>query len=74
MELKVTRFEPDYLGKLSFYLEAFDRDLRKTHEQPSIGDLLCASKEDTVVECVLNRTLSPSWMAEFHTAMPGVVR
>jgi predicted nuclease of restriction endonuclease-like (RecB) superfamily len=45
MELKVTRFEPEYLGKLSFYLEALDRDVRKPHEQPSIGVLLCASKQ-----------------------------
>ena len=35
------RFEPKYLGKLEFYLEALDRDVRKAHEQPAIGVLLC---------------------------------
>ena len=37
IELKVGRFEPEYLGKLSFYLEALDRDVRKPHENPAIG-------------------------------------
>jgi predicted nuclease of restriction endonuclease-like (RecB) superfamily len=50
IELKVTRFQPEYLGKLAFYLEALDRDVRKAHERPSIGVLLCASKDDEVVE------------------------
>lgn len=43
-ELKVHRFEPEYLGKLSFYLEALDRDVRKPHERPSLGVLLCAAR------------------------------
>jgi len=55
MELKVTLFEPEDFGKLSFYLEALDRDVRKAHEQPSIGVLLCAGKEDKVVEYALSR-------------------
>jgi predicted nuclease of restriction endonuclease-like (RecB) superfamily len=70
MELKVTQFEPEYLGKLSFYLEALDRDVRKAHEQPSIGVLLCASKEDKVVEYALSRTLSPALIAEYQTMLP----
>ncbi len=59
IELKVGRFEPEYLGKLGFYLEALDRDVRKPHEQPAIGVLLCASKDEEVVEYALSRTLSP---------------
>jgi len=69
-ELKVGRFEPEHLGKLSFYLEALDRDVRKAHEQPSIGVLLCASKEDEVVEYTLSRTLSPTLIAEYQTKLP----
>jgi hypothetical protein len=69
-ELKVGRFEPEYLGKLEFYLEALDRDVRKTHEQPSIGVLLCASKDDEVVEYALNRTLSPALIAKYQTQLP----
>jgi len=69
-ELKVGRFEPQYLGKLSFYLEALDRDVRKSHEQPAIGVLLCASKDDEIVEYALNRTLSPALIAEYQTQLP----
>jgi predicted nuclease of restriction endonuclease-like (RecB) superfamily len=56
IELKVDRFEPEYLGKLNFYLEALDRNVRKAHEQPAIGVLHCASKNDEVVEYALSRT------------------
>jgi len=69
-ELKVGRFEPEYLGKLGFYLEALDRDERKQHENPAIGVLLCASKEDEVVEYALNRSLSPALIAEYQTRLP----
>jgi predicted nuclease of restriction endonuclease-like (RecB) superfamily len=70
VELKVGRFEPEYIGKLAFYLEALDRDVRKPHERPSIGVLLCASKEDEVVEYALSRTLSPALIAEYQTQLP----
>jgi predicted nuclease of restriction endonuclease-like (RecB) superfamily len=70
VELKVERFEPEYLGKLSFYLEALDRDHRKAHENPAIGVLLCASKDDEVVEYALSRTLSPAVIAEYRTQLP----
>ena len=69
-ELKVGRFEPEYLGKLSFYLEALDRDVKKPHEHPSIGVLLCASKDAEVVEYALNRTLSPALIAEYQMQLP----
>jgi predicted nuclease of restriction endonuclease-like (RecB) superfamily len=70
IELKVDRFKPEYLGKLSFYLEALDRDVRKEHERPSIGVLLCASKDDEVVEYALSRTMSPALIAEYQTQLP----
>lgn len=66
----MTRFEPEYLGKLSFYLEALDRDHRKAHENPAIGVLLCASKDNEVVEYSLSRTLSPAVIADYHTQLP----
>lgn len=69
-ELKVVGFEPEYLGKLNFYLEALDRDVRKPHERPSIGVLLCASKNDEVVEYAMSRTLSPALIAEYQTILP----
>lgn len=70
LELKVDNFEPEHLGKLSFYLEALDKDIKKPHEQPSIGILLCAGKDDEVVEYALNRTLSPALIAEYKTKLP----
>ncbi len=70
IELKVGRFEPEYLGKLGFYLEALDRDVKKPHENPTIGVLLCASKDDEVVEYALSRSLSPALIAEYQTQLP----
>nr|WP_315449113.1 PDDEXK nuclease domain-containing protein [uncultured Pseudomonas sp.] len=70
IELKVGRFEPEYLGKMDFYLEALDRNVRKPHENRAIGLLLCASKEDEVVEYSLNRSLSPALIAQYQTCLP----
>lgn len=70
IELKVGRFEPEYLGKLEFYLEALDRDVRKPDEGPSIGLLLCATKDKEVVEYALSRSLSPALIAEYQTQLP----
>jgi predicted nuclease of restriction endonuclease-like (RecB) superfamily len=69
-DLKITRFEPEHLGKMEFYLEALDRDVRKPHERPSIGVLLCATKDNEVVEYALSRSLSPALIAEYQTALP----
>ena len=65
IELKVGRFEPEYLGKLGFYLEVLDRDVKKPHEQAAIGVLLCASKDEEVVEYALSRSLSPALIAAY---------
>ncbi|HKV07776.1 MAG TPA: PDDEXK nuclease domain-containing protein [Thermoanaerobaculia bacterium] len=69
-ELKIGEFQPEHLGKLEFYLEALDRDVRKPHERPSIGVLLCASKDSEVVEYALSRSLSPALVAEYQTRLP----
>ncbi|HYV36482.1 MAG TPA: PDDEXK nuclease domain-containing protein [Gemmataceae bacterium] len=69
-ELKIDEFQPEHLGKLEFYLEALDRDVRKPHEQPSIGVLLCATKDNEVVEYALSRALSPALVAEYQTRLP----
>ena len=69
-ELKADRFEPEHLGKLNFYLEALDRDVRKPHERPAIGLLLCATKDTEVVEYALSRALSPAMIAEYETMLP----
>lgn len=69
-ELKIEDFKPGDLGQLSFYLEALDRDMRKPHENPSVGVLLCKSKDREVVEYALSRTLSPALVAEYETKLP----
>jgi predicted nuclease of restriction endonuclease-like (RecB) superfamily len=69
-ELKTTDFEPEHLGKLSFYLEALDRDVKKPHERPSIGVLLCKGKDADVVEYALSRNLSPALISEYTLALP----
>ncbi|WP_246859528.1 PDDEXK nuclease domain-containing protein [Spirosoma sp. KCTC 42546] len=65
VELKVTAFKPEHIGQLNFYLEALDRDHRLPHENPSIGILLCASKDSQVVEYALSRSLSPTLVADY---------
>jgi predicted nuclease of restriction endonuclease-like (RecB) superfamily len=69
-ELKVRELRPEDVGKLSFYVEALDRDVKKAHERPSIGVLLCATKDNEVVEYALARTTSPTLVAEYETALP----
>lgn len=65
-ELKIDKFKPEYLGQLEFYLEALDRDIKKNHENPSIGVLLCRDKDDEVVEYATSRSLSPTVVAEYE--------
>jgi predicted nuclease of restriction endonuclease-like (RecB) superfamily len=68
-ELKVDKFKPEHLGQLEFYLEALDRDVKKPHENPSIGVLLCRDKDDEVVEYALSRSFSPTIVAEYETKL-----
>ena len=68
-ELKINDFKPEYLGKLNFYLEALDRDVKKPDENPSVGIILCKSKDDEVVEYALSRSLSPTLIAEYKTQL-----
>jgi predicted nuclease of restriction endonuclease-like (RecB) superfamily len=70
IELKSDKFKPEHLGQLNFYLEALDRDVKKPDENPSIGILLCRSKDDAVVEYAMNRYLSPALVAEYQTKLP----
>ena len=68
-ELKIDDFKPEFLGKLNFYLEALDKDIKKKHENPSVGVILCKSKDDEVVEYALNRNLSPALVSEYKTKL-----
>lgn len=69
-ELKIGQFKPEHMGQLNFYLEALDRDVKKPHENPSIGVLLCRDKDDEVVEYALSRNLSPALVAQYQLQLP----
>src|SRR5574343_444736 len=69
-ELKADKFKHDHLGQLNFYLEALDRDVRKTNENPSIGVLLCKDKDSEVVEYALSRSLSQTIVSEYKRQLP----
>lgn len=69
-ELKIEKFKPEHLGQINFYLEALDRDVKKPHENPSIGVLLCSDKDDEVVEYAMSRHLSPTLIAHYTTLLP----
>lgn len=64
-DLKIGAFKPEHLGKMNFYLEALDREHKRNNENPSVGIILCASKEDEVVEFALSRSLSPTLISEY---------
>jgi len=70
VELKIGRFKPEHLGQLEFYLEALDRDVKKPNENPSVGLILCARKDDEVVEYALSRSMSPALIADYQTRLP----
>lgn len=65
VELKKTKFHPRDLGQLEFYLEALDRDVKRSNENPSIGILLCPDADKMVVEYALSRSMSPTLITEY---------
>ena len=70
VELKVGRFKPEYVSKMDFYLEGLDRQVKKSDENPSVGLILCASKNDEVVEYAMSRTMSPMMVSEYQLQLP----
>lgn len=65
-ELKMGEFEPEYIGKLNFYLSAVDDILKTETDQPSIGILLCKSKDKIEVEYALRDINKPIGVSEFR--------
>lgn len=70
VELKIGKFKPEHIGQINFYLEALDRDVKKPHENPSVGLILCASKDDAVVEYALSRSISPTMVSDYTLYLP----
>ena len=70
VELKIGKFKPEHIGQINFYLEALDRDVKKPDENPSVGVILCAGKNDTVVEYALSRSMSPTLVSNYTLCLP----
>ena len=70
LEFKLGEFKPEYVGKMDLYLEALDREHRKEGENPSVGIILCATKDDEVVQYALSRSLSPTLVAQYQLELP----
>lgn len=64
-ELKLGEFMPEYVGKMNLYLEALDRDVKKVNENPSVGIILCSSKDKDVVEYSLSKNMSQTLISEY---------
>ena len=67
IELKIGKFQPEFVGKMQFYLTALDRQVREADENPSIGIILCKEKNRTVVEYSLYDARSPIGVATYRT-------
>lgn len=68
-ELKIDDFKPEYVGKMNFYLEVVDKEMRKDTENPSVGVILCKGRDDDVVEYAMSRNISPTLVAEYRTKL-----
>lgn len=69
LELKVGEFKPEYMGKMDFYLGALDKNVKKSHENPSIGIIMCRTKDENIVEISLNRSTSPTIISQYETKL-----
>ena len=76
VELKIGKFKPSYLGTLTSYLQILDAKVRKPHENPSIGIILCKSANKEFVELVIQGYKSPMGVATYTTSadMPEELR
>lgn len=66
IELKIGEFQPEYAGKMQFYLALLDDKVRHTDENPSIGIIICKSKERTDVEYALKRSDAPIGVSTYN--------
>jgi len=67
VELKIGKFKPEYVGKMQFYLAAIDEKLKLNDENPSVGLILCKSKDEEVVRIAMSKTVSPMKIASYKT-------
>ena len=67
VELKIGKFKPEYIGKMQFYLSALDEKVKIKDENPSVGLILCKSKDEEVVRIAISKSLSPMKVATYRT-------
>jgi len=67
VELKIGDFKPEYIGKMQFYLSALDEKVKSKDENPSVGLILCKSKNEDVVRMTISKTISPIKVAAYKT-------
>jgi predicted nuclease of restriction endonuclease-like (RecB) superfamily len=65
VELKSVPFEPEFVGKMDFYLSAIDHEIKREDENPSVGIILCPSAKRCEVKYAIDRTMSPIMIAEY---------
>lgn len=66
IELKIGEFKPEFVGQLQFYLTALDKQVKMEHENPSIGIIICKSKNRTVVEYALSDSDNPIGVSTYQ--------
>lgn len=66
IDLKIGRFQPEYVGKMQFYLSVLNDQVRLADENPSIGIVLCKSKDKTIVEYALKDSDKPIGVATYR--------
>ena len=66
VELKATEFKPEFAGKLSFYTSAVDGEIKDKNDNPTIGILICKSKNDLVVEYALKDINKPLGISQYE--------
>ena len=72
IELKIGEFIPEYIGKMQFYLAALDDLVKEESENPSIGIIICKSKDRTIVEYTLRDAKRPIGVSTYRvlTSVP----
>ena len=66
IELKTVDFKPEFAGKLNFYVSAIDGEIKEDNDNPTIGLLICKSKDDTVVEYSFKDIKKPIGISEYQ--------
>ncbi len=66
IDLKIGEFEPEFAGKMDFYLNLLNEKEKASDDNPSIGIILCAEKDDMVVEFSLKSKTNPIGVAEYQ--------